>query len=254
MATEENPLLNLSADKQRELVDVVEKGNIAKIAQATGLSRRQVMAIGAALVGSAGAGGFAANEVIGSALADASTTDSDGNVGLPNDRVDVFAEAIDSNSVNTEGLTLASTIKTATSDSELDSLTLNDGDRVLLGSGDFGKSRTISARVDFVGAANTVNSAGAQITGNWTLSSPGTTIRNVNLDGVTLSVDGTLSRVDNVDMVNSASISVGADRVILRGISRESVTFASGTSGGLLDSSVAVSVTDNGTNTVGDNA
>lgn len=54
-------------------------------------NRRQFMK-GAAAAGAAGAIGFGA----GAATADPSTSDSDGNVGTPSNRVDLFAEGIDS--------------------------------------------------------------------------------------------------------------------------------------------------------------
>lgn len=73
----------------RELREKHEDGKV---------NRRQALGmLGAAGVGAAG--GFLGT---GSAAADPSTSDSDGNVGLPSDRVDVFADGIDSNSVSTE--------------------------------------------------------------------------------------------------------------------------------------------------------
>jgi len=102
MSTGENPLLELSSDKQAELVQLVENGNLDSIAEATGIDRRTVLQIGAALSVGSIAGGLSARELVQEARAAADTTDGDGNVGLPGDRVDVFAEAIDSNSVSTE--------------------------------------------------------------------------------------------------------------------------------------------------------
>jgi hypothetical protein len=57
--------------------------------------------------------------------------------------------------------------------------------------------------------------------------------------------------------IENANIRVEADNCILRGISKTAsyggdVTFASGTSGNVIDSSTNVTVTDNGSNTVGD--
>jgi hypothetical protein len=55
------------------------------------------------------------------------------------------------------------------------------------------------------------------------------------------------------DMFNcDITIDNGNDRTILNELILGSVTFASGTSLGIVDSSASVSVTDNGTNTVGD--
>lgn len=68
-------------------------------ARAEGMvSRRDALALaGGALVGGAAGGGL-----VGSAAADASTSDSDGDVGLPGDRVDVFADGVSANSVTTD--------------------------------------------------------------------------------------------------------------------------------------------------------
>jgi len=106
MATEENPLLSLSADKQRQLANLVEDGDIEQISEQTGLSRRQVLGIGGALLASAGVGGLTADQIVQAVKADASTTDSDGNVGLPGDRVDVYADGIDSTSLSTDDQTI----------------------------------------------------------------------------------------------------------------------------------------------------
>lgn len=64
-------------------------------------SRRQAIAGGTAAM--LGAGTFAAGRV----SADASSSDSDGDVGQSNNRVDVFADGIDANSVSTEDLSNA---------------------------------------------------------------------------------------------------------------------------------------------------
>lgn len=66
-----------------------------------GLTRRQALsAIGAMAAGATL--GTAIRESIGTASAAASDTDSDGDIGTPSDRVDIFAEGIDANSVNTQ--------------------------------------------------------------------------------------------------------------------------------------------------------
>lgn len=102
MDTQTNPLLQLEPQKQQQLVDLVENGDIETVADATGMSRRQVLMAAAALGVGALGGGMTAREFIQQAEAAASTSDSDGNVGLPGDRVDVFADGVDSTSVNTD--------------------------------------------------------------------------------------------------------------------------------------------------------
>lgn len=104
MATQDNPLLSLAPEKQQQLVDLVESNDIEALATKTGLTRRQILGIGATLAGSGALGGYAATEAIDPAQAQADTGDSDGNVGLPTDRVDVFADGIDSNSLSTDQL------------------------------------------------------------------------------------------------------------------------------------------------------
>jgi len=114
MATQDsqNPLLSLSQDKQQKLVDLVEDGNINAVADATGMERRDILKIAAALGVGTVAGGISAQELISEARAAASTTDGDGNVGLPGDRVDLFAESADvtneisSGSINTDEATI----------------------------------------------------------------------------------------------------------------------------------------------------
>jgi hypothetical protein len=65
-----------------------------------GVSRRELLQAGGALgVGGllGGGGGYALTQ---EAKAQAATDDSDGNVGTPDDRVDVFADGVDSNVVS----------------------------------------------------------------------------------------------------------------------------------------------------------
>jgi len=67
-------------------------------------SRREfAKAVGALGLGGLLGGGGAAS-MTGTAKADASTTDADGNVGRPNNRVDVFADGVNSKTVNTDEL------------------------------------------------------------------------------------------------------------------------------------------------------
>jgi len=65
MAETEHPLLQLSPEKQSQLVDLVENGEIDAISEATGLSRRQILQVGAALGVGSVAGGLSASELVG---------------------------------------------------------------------------------------------------------------------------------------------------------------------------------------------
>jgi hypothetical protein len=117
MATEEP---SLSADEIRNLKEIANaldgNADLDKLAQVTGTSRRDVLKIAAALGIGSIAGGGAASELVGSAAAQADTSDSDGNVGLPGDRVDVFADGVDAAgpveapSVSAESLVIGGTL------------------------------------------------------------------------------------------------------------------------------------------------
>lgn len=66
------------------------------------------------VVGSAA--GLVGAGLMGQASADASTTDPDGDVGTPSNRLDVFADGVDSNSVDTEEETLTANVVRAYED------------------------------------------------------------------------------------------------------------------------------------------
>jgi len=83
----DDPLDDLSTEEKQALANLVQEDTGFE------LSRRDVIALaGGASLGTVLA--TKADDVMGSAKADASTSDSDGNVGTPNDLVDVFAEGI----------------------------------------------------------------------------------------------------------------------------------------------------------------
>jgi len=76
--------------------------DVDAIAQETGTSRRQVLQIIAAVGVGSIAGGVSVSQLVSEAQAQASTSDSDGNVGTPADRVDVFADGVDASVIDTE--------------------------------------------------------------------------------------------------------------------------------------------------------
>ena len=86
----------------------------------------------------------------------------------------------------------------------------------------------------------------------WTIN------EGVLIDGISLTdtaefvFSGANSKYINSHNAGSATISVNSDFLIMTGVKNGNVTFASGTSSGVVDSCVSVSVTDNGSNTVGD--
>lgn len=75
--------------------------DLDEAAEQSGVSRRSILQSAAALGVGAVAGGISAKELVNAVEAQADTTDTDGNVGLPSDRVDVFADGVDSTSLST---------------------------------------------------------------------------------------------------------------------------------------------------------
>jgi hypothetical protein len=71
-----------------------------------GLSRRQAMGALASIAG----GATLATALTQAVAADASTSDGDGDVGQPGNRVDVFADGVDATSVTTESLVIGGTL------------------------------------------------------------------------------------------------------------------------------------------------
>jgi len=83
-----NDLQTLLAD-----VDDVDESDV---------SRRDILKVISALGVGAVAGGLSTSQLVDAVSAAASTTDNDGNVGAPNNRVDVFADGINANSIEME--------------------------------------------------------------------------------------------------------------------------------------------------------
>jgi hypothetical protein len=105
MATEDNALTPQEQAKLKAFAQGLpdEPGDIDvdAIAQETGTSRRQVLQVIAAVGVGSIAGGVSVSQLVAEAQAQASTSDNDGNVGTPSDRVDVFSDGIDSNTIDT---------------------------------------------------------------------------------------------------------------------------------------------------------
>jgi hypothetical protein len=96
MATEEANLTPSEIQTLKDLAQSVDSDtDLNQLSDATGVSRRDILKIGAALGVGTIAGGVSAKELVQEARAAADTSDSDGNVGLPGDRVDLFAEGAD---------------------------------------------------------------------------------------------------------------------------------------------------------------
>lgn len=95
--------------------------------------------------------------------------------------------------------------------------------------------------------------AQTSVDANWTVDTPNVDINEVTWlsqsSGDVLTVNGIQLRMVGCD--STGNIQVANDDCIILGLSGGSVTFASGTGGGVVDGSTGVSVTDDGTNTVG---
>ena len=123
----------------------------------------------------------------------------------------------------------------------------SDGDVIYLESASYDSTRTVTTRVKFEGTNEATS--GADIAGDWTLP---------EFSGVTVRISGSLT-LKNQGFVfgntHAADITVTGSncRLIgLQGNGATTITFESDTSNGIIDSSSRVSITDNGSNTVGD--
>lgn len=127
------------------------------------------------------------------------------------------------------------------------------GDRIFLEPEAYTDDRTVSKRLTFEGPSD-ASRDGASIEGTWTFNTMfGGGIKHVMVDGGTLNLD-TQSNFFMFTFNANATINVNANEVRLIGLNGGTVTFDASTSGGILDASTDVSATDNGSNTIGDNA
>jgi hypothetical protein len=139
-------------------------------------------------------------------------------------------------------------------DSRLDScLTRADnGDVVYLESDDYSASRTISKNIVFKGTSSK-QIRGSRLLSSWSISSTCVFERLTVETGVTVNINAVDSMWKDCRFDGSSAFQVNEDR--FRFINNEfgQVEFATGTSDGLVDSCIGVSVIDNGTNSVGEN-
>jgi len=95
---------DFSQQDWRELYELKEQ--VDQTAEQTGIPRRDILKGAGLLAAGSLAGGISAQQAIErfvqEAEAQASTSDSDGNVGTPSDPVDVFADGIDATSASIE--------------------------------------------------------------------------------------------------------------------------------------------------------
>jgi hypothetical protein len=161
---------------------------------------------------------------------------------------------VDNASTKTDALetgqtTVADSYRTARSDSELDTVISNSSqnDHVKLSNSTFSDARTISKELTLSGT----HQSGTRIQADYTLSDR-IMITQVVVDGSTLTFDARFCRLHRSQGADGPSIQVNANEGMITECVGYDVTFASGTDDGIVDSSSRMTVTDNGTNTVGD--
>ena len=126
----------------------------------------------------------------------------------------------------------------------------NDGDRIYLEAGKtYATDRTVNTNVMIMGPGDIFNNS-ARISGTWTWSNNGG-IYHVALDkGGEIRLDQVCTYFGSNSL--SGTVTVQNDRVRVINHDNIKVTFASGTSSGIADDLTNSSVTDNGSNTVGE--
>jgi len=125
-----------------------------------------------------------------------------------------------------------------------------DGDRIWLEpGGEYNNDRTINTQVMFCGAAEAAGDS-PRIFGDWTTNTEFISFKHIRIDGsLTINQTNTIIGGSNP---GAGDIIVDGDNARIALVRDGTVTFNSGTSGGVIDSSTGVDVVDNGTNTVGD--
>ena len=108
----------------------------------------------------------------------------------------------------------------------------NNGETVYLEAEDYVENRTISKDLKLIGTGLMFEQS-TNINANWTLAASSSFLKSVFVSG-------------------GADITIDADNVIVSEVNNANITFNSGTDGGLVDTSINTTVTDNGTNNIGD--
>jgi len=152
-----------------------------------------------------------------------------------------------------DSATVDNTYHYAGDDAELDTVlqSVGEGDTILLGNSTFSTNRTFDTRGLTLSGTGHFN-RGTIIDGDWVLNNH-IIIENIG----SISNNGSLElaftgAVADGNYGNGNTITVSGDDCKVLGWDTVFVTFESGTTGGLVDSCTTTSVTDNGTNTVGD--
>lgn len=128
----------------------------------------------------------------------------------------------------------------------------SDGDVIHLENGTYDSNLTVSKRLRVVGTnPGGTSPSGTQIGADWTIGE-GIHLSDFILDtGQSITITGRRSTLSQFRAAGTAAINVNADECRVYGMFDGNLTFDSGTTGGIIDASIGVSVTDNGTNTEG---
>ena len=129
--------------------------------------------------------------------------------------------------------------------------TASAGDTIYLENATYSSNRTISKRLTIIGSG-AQSSDGSAINAAWTLDGV-VTLKNVTRGGddFELAAENVGCYLDGLYLFASDPVTISRDNVRYLNSFGGDVTFADGTSGGLIDSCVNATVTDNGTNTIG---
>jgi hypothetical protein len=162
-------------------------------------------------------------------------------------------QTADLQSVNTEkvgsGLHYASGYDGADADARLDNAlsAASNSDTIYLENASYGSGRTITQNISLIGTGIGGTTLGSSLDLNARVL-----VKNVRMSGLTISSSG--CQVVNFDTFSDITVNANNTVVGPGTIFNATVTFDSSTSGGVIDSisGSSVTVTDNGTNTVGD--
>lgn len=127
----------------------------------------------------------------------------------------------------------------------------SSGDVIYLESASYQTDRTISDFLTIIGTTD--SSIGDGVAATWTLNEFRVTLLRLRgTSDATIDVQSAGTVIRGGNWGGGTQFNVNAGQTQLTNIRNGDITFASGTSGSIVDSCVNVSVTDNGTNTVGD--
>ena len=125
----------------------------------------------------------------------------------------------------------------------------NSGDVIFLETGSYDSDRTIDVAVELNGGA-IPGFSDRQVFGDWTLDAA-VRLKNIRFDEANINLVSDFARITDCRGRAGMHITVSVDECIILGLEIGTVTFESGTSGGIINNSIRVSVTDNGDNEVG---